>query len=261
MLRQMEETLNCRLLSMGLQSLENGGRGQCYFFAWASIILKHPQRFSDTKFTKAGFLDLSVPALAQKIREWTVGELRQSVEYKKKFDEFYPDEVFEVFLCDMAKPHTHVNELVIRFVSEIMGFYQEIISCDTITHIEPRSGVGCCDANTIQLASRRERSFHANGVTHHQSGHYMEVEHVSEAEIKKILADASSWTFVGQQPVNDTDQLMAIALSDVERRISEAGLKLKTMMRKLSADLSAPMQATAAAPQVAGLTNLRLISF
>ena len=253
----MEETLRCRLLSMGLQSLENGGGGQCYFFVWASFIRNHPLRFLDTKFAEVDFRDRSVPALAQKIREWTVGELRRSVDYKEKFDEFYPDAVFEDFLCDMAKPSTQVNELVIRFVSEIMGFYQEIILCDTITLIEPRRGVDCCDENKIRLASRRECFF--NGA--HQLGHYMEVEDIFEAETKKTVADASSWTFVGQQPVNNTDQLLAIALSDVERRISEAGLELNTLMRKLSADLSASMQATAAAPQVAGLTNLRLISF
>jgi len=257
----MEETLCCRLLSMGLQSRDNNGGGQCYFLSWASFMHKNLQCFSNTPFSKADISDTPVPRLAQKFREWTVGEMRRSVEYEEKFNVFYPDDVYEVYLCDMAEPFSHVDELVIRFVSDIMGFHQELIFYDYITHIEPTNGVVCCDANTIQLASIRERSFDVNGVTQHQSGHYMEVEDVFEAETNITVADASSWTFVGQQPVNNTDQLLAIALSDVERRISEAGLKLNTLMRKLSADPSASMQATAAAPQVAGLTNLRLISF
>ena len=252
LVKHSEETLDCRLLSMGLQSRDNNGGGQCYFLVWASFMRKNLGYFLNTPFSKTDIIDHPVPLLAQKLREWTVGEMRQSVEYKEKFNEIYPNAEYEEYLCDMGEPHSHVDEIVIRFLSDTMGFHQKIIYCDGVTHIEPRNGDVCCNANTIQLASIRERCYHVNGVTQHQSGHYMGVEDVFEAESEKTMADASSWTFVGQQPVNDTDRLLAIALSDVERRISEAGLKLNTLMRKLSADLSASMQATAAAPQVAG---------
>lgn len=244
MLQQMEETLNCRLLSMGLQSLEKGGGGQCYFFVWASHILNHPQLFSGPKFKKLDFRDRSVPALAQKIREWTVGELRRSVEYKRKFDEFFPDEGFEVFLFDLAKSHTHVNELVIRFVSEITGFYQEIIYYDTTTFIEPRSGVDCCcDENKIRFASRRECFLPGA----HQFGHYMAVVCVFKYETNKAIVDASSWTFVGKRKDNDTHQLVADVRKKVQCRINTAQAELISMVQNLAVILSASTQATTAA--------------